>query len=385
MLKNILVALFLCHLAAVSIAQFQVTISPAIRSRLTNDSTQLKAALNSFFTKEDQPLSYLSQQLINFYPLGKGQYSVTVAFSDSAAPVQLRTFVASGGSGHINLTSPLAYLTKNWHTAQIGHIAFHYADTINLSRARAFEKNNETIAHKLGLTPENFDFYLTDNYQQILALQGYEFDAKRAGRTRDGSFSGDHQFFAIQHNEDFSHDLIHYYVSKIRSNTRNSAAEEGLAYYWGNAYYTDSAGNMIDYPAQLVALRNYESQHPDSSLLSLFAHNTKPFPTPELSARSILSARLFELIETTKGIEGIKALINSGPGDDNYFKAVESLTGVNRTNFDDRLRTLLAQQPRSRLGLQSVLRVTQSRPSRYYSATTATPCAAAASSISGVR
>lgn len=132
-------------------------------------------------------------------------------------------------------------------------------------------------------------------------------------------------------------------MSKIRTNTRNSAAEEGLAYYWGNAYYTDSTGNMIDYPAQLIALRNFQRQHPDSSLLSLFAHTTKPFATPEMSARSILSARLFQLIEATKGIRGVKALISCGPGDDNYFKVVENLTGINRSNFDDRLRTLLAQ------------------------------------------
>ena len=341
MLKNILAAIFLCHLATVSIAQFQISISPHIRPHLTIDSTQLLAALDSFFTREDQPESYLPHQLINFYPLEKGRYWVTVACSDSTSLLQLRTFVASGDSIHVTLASPLAYLTRNWHTAQIGHITYYYPDTINLGRARAFDKNNETIAQKLGLTPENFDFYLTGNYQQILTLQGYQFDAFRAGRTRDGSFTGDHQFFAIQHNEDFSHDLIHYYVSKIRTSARNSAAEEGLAYYWGNAYYTDSTGNMIDYPAQLAALRSYLDAHPDTWLVWFFNHNTKPFATPELSARSILSARLFELIETTKGIAGVKTLINCGPGDDNYFKVVEKLTGINLTNFDDALRTLL--------------------------------------------
>jgi hypothetical protein len=37
------------------------------------------------------------------------------------------------------------------------------------------------------------------------------------------------------------------------------------------------------------------------------------------------------------------ALINCGRGDDNYFKTLDNLTGINRTNFDIRLRTLLTR------------------------------------------
>lgn len=177
--KSILYTLLLCYSAAISLAQTQVSISPSIRPRLTKDTTRLITALDSFITKENQPAPLLQKQLINFYPLEKGEYWLTVACSDSTSLLQIRTFVASEDSNHITLASPLAYLTRHWQTTQIGHIAYHYPDTINLTRARAFEKNNETIAQKLGVAPENFDFYLTGNYQQILALQGYEFDAKK--------------------------------------------------------------------------------------------------------------------------------------------------------------------------------------------------------------
>ncbi len=246
---------------------------------------------------------------------------------------------------HIYL--PLAYLTRHyWQTKQLGQITYHYSDNINLTRARAFEKNNETIAKKLGLTPGEIRIL---SHRQLpgdptlIRLHGLH-DPERVGRTRDGSFTSAHQIFAIQHNEDFSHDLIHYYVSKIRTGPRNAAAEEGLAYYWGNAYYTGSGRNMFDYPAQLAALKSYMHEHPDTSLLSLFDHNAKPFPAlaPEVSARSILSARLFQLIEETRGIEGVKTLINCGRGDDNYFKTLDTLTAIIRANFDPALRALLS-------------------------------------------
>jgi hypothetical protein len=313
MSKNILAALFLSLLLGRTRAQFQVSIA------------------------------YTTIKLLNFYPVGHNECMMTLAFNDGPRLTRIVSCLVQNENDHYTFTSPLAYLTRHWQIKQLGQITYHYADNINLTRARAFEKNNETIAGKLGLTPEKFDFYLTDNYQEIPPLLGYNYDPERVGRTRDGSFTSEHQIFAIQHNEDFSHDLIHYYVSKIRTSPRNAAAEEGLAYYWGNAYYTDSGRNMIDYSAQLAALKSYMREHPDTSLLSLFDHNAKPFPTlaPEVSARSTLSARLFQLIEETRGIEGVKTLINCGRGDDNYFKTLDTLTAINRANFDTRLRALL--------------------------------------------
>jgi hypothetical protein len=278
-------------------------------------------------------------KLLNFYPISHNQAWMTLAFNDGPRLLKIVSFIIQKDT----FTSPLTYLTRHWQTKQVGHITYHYPDNINPTRARAFEKNNVLIAKKLSLTPEKFDFYLTDNYQEIPPLLGYIYDPERIGRTRDGSFGEGHEIFAIQHNEDFSHDLIHYYVSKVRTSPRNSTAEEGLAYYWGNAYYTDSNRNMIDYLTQLTALKTYLKQHPDSSLLSLFDHNAKPFTTlaPEVSDRSILSARLFQLVEDTKGIAGVKTFINCGRGDDNYFATLYTLAGINRSNFDTRLRTLL--------------------------------------------
>jgi hypothetical protein len=283
----------------------------------------------------------LNIKLLNFYPISPDQYSITLSISEGPTLLKIVSCIIEKDK----FTPPLAYLTRHWQTKQIGHITYHYPDNIDVTRARVFEKNNVTIARKLDLTPEKFDFYLTDNYQEIPPLLGYTYDPQRVGRTRDGSFADGNEIFAIQHNEDFSHDLIHYYVSKIRTSPRNFTAEEGLAYYWGNAYYTDSNRKMIDYPTQLTALKTYLQTHSDSSLLSLFDHNAKPFPTlaPEVSARSILSARLFQLIEDTKGIPGVKAFIDCGKGDDNYFKTLDSLTGINRSNFDSRLRILLYQ------------------------------------------
>ena len=153
-----------------------------------------------------------------------------------------------------------------------------------------------------------------------MALLGTSYDAGSAGRVREGG-------------------------GPIRTGVQNPIAEEGLAYYWGNAYYTNADGQMIDYPDQLRALKEYVQQHPDSSLLSLFEHNGKIFPqlAPEVSVRSVISALLCAHIEATRGIEGIKALMNCGKGEDNYFIALGKLMGIGKDNFEGKVRGLLGQ------------------------------------------
>ena len=126
---------------------------------------------------------------------------------------------------------------------------------------------------------------------------------------------------------------------------RNAAAEEGLAYSWGNAYYTDSSGRMITQAQLVAALRRYLEAHPGVSPWTLFNENPKILTAfaPELSVRSVISGLLCEEVWRRKGFEGIKALLNAGPGDPNYLNVMEDLIQVNKDNFDTTTRSLVGR------------------------------------------
>src|ERR1700722_20058570 len=319
----------------------QVSVSRLAPAGLVSD--QLLVSLDSLFAgKSYEAVAGSSLQLMNFYPLDKDRHWVSVGCVDSGAVNKIFSFVARYEMGRYSFASPLGWLTRDWQTKVVGRITYHYASRLDTARARAFDQKNETIAKKLGLAPENLHFYLTDNYQQIQTLLGHDYDAESAGDYRNGSWVGD-SIFAVMHNEDYSHDLVHGYVLKIRTNTRNSTAEEGLAYYWGNAYYTDVFGKMIELPEMAAALKSYLRVHADSSASSLFRNNSKVFPglAPEVSARSVISAIFFREVERTRGVAGVKTFINCGKGDDNYFSILTGLTGINRENFEEKVRGLL--------------------------------------------
>jgi len=174
------------------------------------------------------------------------------------------------------------------------------------------------------------------NYQEILHLLGFEYDRSSNGVFRDGFGVVDKTVFSVMNNEDFSHDMVHYYCEKIRKTKRNRTAEEGLAYLWGNAYYTDFNGEMISHDALVSDLRQYVRTTGTDDYLALFQNSPEIFGgrANEVSVKSVISGLICNAIEKEKGIAGIKQLINCGKGDDQYFKVIEELLNVNKENFN---------------------------------------------------
>ena len=88
--------------------------------------------------------------------------------------------------------------------------------------------------------------YMCPDYQTVLRLQGCLYESASNGSINSGYIMDPKTFFSAMNDEDFSHDVLHKYASKIRGKMRNRSAECGLAYYWGNAYYSGATGKAPD-------------------------------------------------------------------------------------------------------------------------------------------
>ncbi|MGN8067990.1 hypothetical protein [Mucilaginibacter sp. 22184] len=281
------------------------------------------------------------QELINLYPVSGKQYFVTTAIT--SRDNQLKTIfnlIVLVEEKQITFALPVNYLTRTWKTKTVGRIIYHYPDKLNVARAQKFDQNNTLIAQRLGLSPEVMDFYMCANYQEVLQLLGYEYDRASIGKTKDGYGVDGNCIFSIMNNEDFSHDAFHYYAAKVRIGSRNSAAEEGIAYSWGNAYYTDENGEMILQKQLVKQLKQYVRQHPQVNLYDLFSINPVVFNSMA-KVRSVIAGLIADEVEQKKGLPGIITLINCGKGDENYLSAIDTLIGINKVNFDSKVKALL--------------------------------------------
>ncbi len=296
----------------------------------------------------DSSCAAYTVDLINCYPVDGNAYMLSFVCSGvdrQGVPLikAIYNLTARCMGRSIVFCLPVDHFTKGWATTVVGNVTYHSPRPINLERARLFDQKNTVIASKLGLPPATLQFYICNDYQEALCLMGYGYDLGYNGVTRRGAGVIANTIFSVMNNEDFSHDLFHDYSYRIRTVRRNGAAEEGIAYSWGNAYYVDGQGGTITMSELVPDLRKYMSAHSGVSLLSLFREGGDGFSplAPEVSARNTIAALLSDEVERKKGVSGIRQLINCGPGDDNYFVALNELIGVNPANFDMSVRVLL--------------------------------------------
>ena len=291
------------------------------------------------------------KQLINFYPIGNDAFNLDFSILNPSEKgyvvFYFLSLIANDEGSKFTFESPLDYRTRYWKSEKIGNITYHFRDSIQINRARLFDKKNTAIADKFGLEPDEFDFYMIDNYQEYLNLIGINYNVYENGKYRTGNGVSFNTIFSIMNNEDFSHDIFHYYSGQInKRENRNWITEEGIAYLWGNAYYTDKSGEMIEMDQMVSILKNHLYENPNTSLLSLFEDKPKIFNSlaSEISVRSVLSAIIANEVEHKLGTEGIMELINAGGGKElvkKYLAVTDKLIGINKENFDVRINELI--------------------------------------------
>jgi hypothetical protein len=280
--------------------------------------------------KKDSIADFYKTQLINIYPISNNDYWISLAYigqKNKETPILrcIINLIASNIGDKIIFSLPTQYLTKTWKSEVVGSITYFFRDKLNKARAKKF--------------------YMCYNYQEVLQLLGYEYDLEANGKVRDGYGVDGNTIFSVMNNEDFSHDVFHYYSDKFRKQVGNWIVEEGIAYSWGNAYYTQSNGEMIEQKELIKSLKGYLKANPKVTPLDLFTQKPKIFNqiAPEISVKSTLTSLICDEVERKKGIEGIKALLKCGSGEDNFFKAVNDLIALNKTNFNVELSRLIAQ------------------------------------------
>lgn len=294
---------------------------------------------------KDTIQNYFQAKLINLYPIGNHQYMLTMSYTKNDEIGRMLNFLAKETNEGVVFANPLEYNTKFWKTTTVGTITYFYPDTIDTERAEVFNQKNILMAKKLNIPVRNWDVYMCRNYQEAIQIQGCFYEFTRNGIFNSGDIIDSKTLFSCMNDEDFSHDVLHIYASQIRGKVRNSVAECGLAYYWGNAYHSGIAGKSPGLKELIPAVQHYLKSNKEVKLLDLFDERPDVlaeygYPKP-IQIHQIISGIICREIERQKGVEGIIELLKSGRGDDNYFKSINKLLGINRENFNTRVHKLI--------------------------------------------
>jgi len=293
-----------------------------------------------------------SWSIVNVIPISKSKTEITLSIvmhqeNETPELLCLFNFLITKINGKHVFSVPLEEQAEDWNTHKFGNITYYYKKYLDKENAKLFDGKNSEIAKKLNVKADQFQFFICENYQAILKLRGFDYSISDNGLYRDGyGVVGNRIIFSVMGNEDFSHDIFHYYSGKINKYiNRNWIAEEAVAYLWGNAYYTDQNGDMIPFDTLIDHLKQLVQHQPEINLLEIFKSNTPLFESyaPEVASQSVIAAVLAKEVEEIYGIKGLLKLINAGRANkfESFLNAIGVLLGINETNFNSKLTDLI--------------------------------------------
>jgi hypothetical protein len=311
---------------------------------------ELKGIEKSGKFKDDY---FYEPYLINVVPLKENQYLIQISFIGTSENVALPrasfTFIAHKKENSFLFSSPLLRNTKNWKVEKVGNNIFHYQSTIDKAKTQEFNKLASLFDKKLYSVDKVTEYYLCENIIDLEKLVGVEYKSDYNGRSESvwNSSAGNRKVIVFGNNNatfsDFdAHDLWHDRLSLVIPRSQvNKPVDEGCAYLYGGSWGLAWNDIFKEFKAQIAT--NKSTNWTDIKETPIY-FKTKEFNN---SADNIVNALLVKKIEKEKGFAGVWELLNCGKyqqGNENYYKALEKLTGITKANYNDKVWALIAAE-----------------------------------------
>jgi hypothetical protein len=266
------------------------------------------------------------------------------------APVLRATFnlVAKREGDKFYFSSPLKQNTIGWKIKKMGNVTYHYKDTLPKTDAKKYLEMVNFYDKKLKVPEQPIAFYYCDDLPEVLQLAGIGYKADYNGSKADNLSSHENNECLMvaggrvyQYSFDI-HDLWHErlrYV--IGTDKTNRPVDEGCAYLYGGSW-------GYSWPEVLTKFKKYVADNPNADWLNLYIQGTN-FEGGEkiMKVPYILNALIVQKIEKEKGFAPVMELLTCGKrqqGDENYFKALEKVTGISKADFNTEMWKLIKGQ-----------------------------------------
>ena len=247
-------------------------------------------------------------------------------------------------------SSPLRQNTVSWKQENIGRCIFHFKQTLNVPKAEEYDKLITSFDDRLKASKQVTEVFCCDDLPEVMQLIGVDYKADYNGYG-SSSFSAhvDHDTLVVNGNAtgtfekfggDAVHDLWHSRLHNVLSTTIiNRPVDEGCAYLYGGSWGISWKDILKRFKEKLAA-------NPQTDWLDLYQslYNFGDSEDKHLIAGYVINALLVQKIEKEQGFAEVMGLLSCGKYEkenDNYFKALEKITGINKASFNSEVWKLV--------------------------------------------
>ena len=266
-----------------------------------------------------------------------------------ATPILVASFniISKQKGNQYYFSSPLKRNTSSWKIKTIGNCTFHFKNTLNEKIVSQYFKDIAFFDKKLHASTEKIEWYGCKDLPELLQNIGVAYKLDYNGRSLSTFSARENNSLLLvsgSNNESFNefdpHDLWHERLhSALPANIINKPVDEGCAYLYGGSW-------GLSWSHILKRCKEKVASNPKANWLALYDefYNFGETNQNHLLVTYVINALIIEKLEKEKGFSAVIELLSCGPyqkENENYFKILEKLTGINKTNFNDKVSALI--------------------------------------------
>lgn len=295
--------------------------------------------------------NFYKAYLNNIVPLDPNNFLIQFSYIgiNENAPITVASFeiLAQQKETQFYFCSPLKRNTTSWKIKKSENIIFHYKNTINQKITNQYAKSVKSFDQKLSAQNKKIEWYGFSDMPDMLQNIGVTYKLEYNGRTSSSFTAIENNSLLIvsgENNTTFqsfdTHDLWHERLHNVLSTKIiNRPIDEGSAYLYGGSW-------GISWQKILKTFKEKVSSNPKTNWLTTYDdfYNFGENQQKHLMVPYVINALLVQKIEKEKGFPAVLEFLSCGKyqkGNENYFKVLEKLTGINQTNFNESVWKLI--------------------------------------------
>lgn len=295
--------------------------------------------------------SFYKPYLTNIVRLNETEYYMQLSYIgvNENTPIIRASFelMAHKVKDQFTFSSPLIRNSSSWKTRKTGNCTFHYKGEINDKTAVNYEKAVRSFDKKLNVVNQQTDIYFGGDLPELLKMIGVEYKSDYNGReTSTFTSKAGNRLLIVRGNNDTRfdsfdpHDLWHERLRNAVSPEKiNKPIDEGCAYLYGGSW-------GILWKDILKTFKAKVAKDPQKNWLELYGKfdNFGQSKATHLMAEYVINALIVQKIEKEKGFSSVVEFVSCGKyqkDNENYFQVLEKLTGISKSNFNEKVWELI--------------------------------------------
>jgi hypothetical protein len=292
--------------------------------------------------------------LSNVIPIQDNNYLLQISYIgvNENVPYLMAVYeiVAKQKEDKFYFMSPLKRNTSLWKSKKIGDFIFHYKEKINSKTIKKYIAKTQEFDKKLNSRGSKLEWYGCNDMFELLNLIGVSYNLKYNGRTTAtlNAFENNTKLIVDgSNNSNFNvfdpHDLFHERAGIVISPSQaNRSMVCGTAYIYGGSWGM-SWNDISKRFKETIGLNS------NSDWLKLYSegYNFGESQEKHLLVTQYVNALIVKDIDKKQEFSKAIELLSSGnfkQNPENFFKILEENTGINKSNFNEKVQKLITEE-----------------------------------------